>query len=314
MATLLQGIRRHPLPLLALLLLWSLSTVVTADKTFNIVNGCPSAITVYVNGDSRGSVAAGATIVNTVADDWTGFVYSNVNAPEGNTGAGTTKAGFVNQAGYYLIIKDQSNFNTGVSIVPSVSASNGLCPRVTCNSRFCANTYTEMPSSFPEPSGNAPAPPLYSCSTGSFTVRFCPNGAFPRSDDAVAIHPKGNTGKCLDARGGAAANGTVVQVYDCNGGNAQRWTLRPGDTQVELAGTGFCLDASSSPGNRTPMKLWKCISGLRAQTWNYNARSQLTLATLGQCLDLTRGDLANRNTVQTFQCSNGNSNQVWTVT
>ncbi|RXW19364.1 hypothetical protein EST38_g6502 [Candolleomyces aberdarensis] len=206
MATLLQGIRRHLLPLLAL------GALVTADKTFNIANGCPNAITIYVNGESRGSVAPGAAIVNTVADNWTGFIYSNVNAPGGNTGAGTTKAGFVNQAGYYFIIKDQSNFNTGVSIVPSASASNGLCPRVTCNSRFCANTYTEQPASFPEPSGNAPAPPLFSCSSGSFTVRFCPNGAFPRSDGTVSIHPRGNTGKCLDARGGAAANGTAVQM------------------------------------------------------------------------------------------------------
>jgi hypothetical protein len=99
MATLLQGIRRHSLPLLAL---WGLSALVTADKTFNIVNGCPSAITIYVNGDSRGSVAAGATIVNTVADNWTGFIYSNVNAPDGNTGAGTTKAGFVNQVSVFI--------------------------------------------------------------------------------------------------------------------------------------------------------------------------------------------------------------------
>ncbi|KAJ2934090.1 hypothetical protein H1R20_g3004, partial [Candolleomyces eurysporus] len=120
MATLLQGIRRHLLPLLAL------GTLVTADKTFNIANGCPNAITIYVNGESRGSVAPGASIVNTVADNWTGFIYSNVNAPGGNTGAGTTKAGFVNQAGYYFIIKDQSNFNTGVSIVPSASAVRDL--------------------------------------------------------------------------------------------------------------------------------------------------------------------------------------------
>ncbi|TEB31534.1 hypothetical protein FA13DRAFT_331828 [Coprinellus micaceus] len=158
------------------------------------------------SGESQGSIASGATVTKSVPDDWSGFIYSNVNAPEGNTGAGTTKAGFVAEAAYYFIVKDSSNFNTGISVVPSGSSSNGMCKRVTCNSRFCANSYTEQPSQFPAPSNNAPEPPLFACPSGeSFDFRFCPNAAFPRNDGTVNIHPNGNTRKCLDARGGVAS-------------------------------------------------------------------------------------------------------------
>jgi hypothetical protein len=68
---------------------------VFADRQLNLINACPQAITIFVSGESQGSIASGATVTKSVPDDWSGFIYSNVNAPEGNTGAGTTKAGFV---------------------------------------------------------------------------------------------------------------------------------------------------------------------------------------------------------------------------
>ena len=36
----------------------------------------------------------------------------------------------------------------------------------------------------------------------------------------------GLAGKCVDVAGAANANGTPVQLYDCNGTNAQRWTRK----------------------------------------------------------------------------------------
>ncbi|KAJ2934093.1 hypothetical protein H1R20_g3000, partial [Candolleomyces eurysporus] len=92
MATLLHGIQYL---LLALLVLPNLGTLIAAAKTFKIVSGYPSAITTYVNRESRESVASGATIVNTAADNWMGFINSKENAPGGNTGTGTFKAGFL---------------------------------------------------------------------------------------------------------------------------------------------------------------------------------------------------------------------------
>ncbi|MEV6118438.1 ricin-type beta-trefoil lectin domain protein, partial [Streptomyces sp. NPDC052109] len=46
--------------------------------------------------------------------------------------------------------------------------------------------------------------------------------ASPAQADTGAI--TGLAGKCLDVAGANSADGTPVQLYDCNGTNAQQWT------------------------------------------------------------------------------------------
>ena len=102
--------------------------------------------------------------------------------------------------------------------------------------------------------------------------------------------------------------------YDCNGTPAQDWTVITGEgpTKVQLAGTNFCLDAGSNPGNGVGMKIWTCFNNLPAQQWFYTGDNRIALENKGLCLDLTNGNLYNGNQVQTWQCGNGNTNQVWT--
>jgi hypothetical protein len=133
----------------------------------------------------------------------------------------------------------------------------------------------------------------------------------PPSD--VSIHPNGNTNKCLDVRAAAYANGTPVQIYDCNGTAAQKWVIKPGTTSIRVSGTNFCLDAGSAPANGVGMKIWTCFDNLAAQTWTYSSANTITLSINGQCLDLTNGSLTNGNQVQTWTCAAGNANQVWTT-
>jgi hypothetical protein len=38
------------------------------------------------------------------------------------------------------------------------------------------------------------------------------------------LHPASNTALCLDVRQAGTTSGTIVQVYTCNGTNAQNWT------------------------------------------------------------------------------------------
>ncbi|MCF1193335.1 RICIN domain-containing protein, partial [Mangrovimonas sp. AS39] len=83
----------------------------------------------------------------------------------------------------------------------------------------------------------------------------------------TTIHPGSDANKCLDVRADVVANGTPVQIYDCNGTPAQNWTITTGETKVQLAGTNFCLDAGSTPGNGVGMKIWQCYAGLAAQQW-----------------------------------------------
>jgi len=117
----------------------------------------------------------------------------------------------------------------------------------------------------------------------------------------------------LDVRGAVLANGTPVQIFDCNGTPAQDWVISLGEGPVVLAGTNFCLDAGSAPANGVGMKIWECFSNLPAQDWFYTTDQRIALTNQGFCLDLTDGNLSNSNRVQTWKCTDGDQNQVWSI-
>jgi chitosanase len=76
-------------------------------------------------------------------------------------------------------------------------------------------------------------------------------------------------GKCMDVSGASTANGAKVQLYDCNGTNAQKWTATGG--QLVNTGSGKCLDATgNSSANGTQLQIWTC-SGAANQKWNVPA-------------------------------------------
>lgn len=62
------------------------------------------------------------------------------------------------------------------------------------------------------------------------------------------LHPNWDYSKCIDVAGGIQADGTPVQLYDCNGTPAQKWQLVRGQTQIRLAGT---VRAPKLTGDRT---------------------------------------------------------------
>lgn len=127
------------------------------------------------------------------------------------------------------------------------------------------------------------------------------------------LHPNGNAQKCLDVRGGIFQNGTPVQVFDCNNTPAQNWNIVLGQGHVQLAWTGFCLDAGSNPANGVGMKIWQCFDNLPAQDWFYTADDRVALTNQGFCLDLTDGNIANANQIQIWKCTDNDVNQVWTT-
>ena len=78
------------------------------------------------------------------------------------------------------------------------------------------------------------------------------------------------TGKCLDAAGGIAKNGTNIQQYTSNGTNAQLWSVLPNRdgsyTFVSKLG-GYCLDMNGgNASNGVNVSLW-AINGTAAQSW-----------------------------------------------
>lgn len=113
-------------------------------------------------------------------------------------------------------------------------------------------------------------------------------------------------GKCVDVAGGNAANGTAVQLYDCNGSTAQQWNVSGSSIQA----LGKCLDiAGANSANGTPVQLYDC-NGTAAQSWTRPGDG--TIRALGKCLDATNNSSANGNRLQIWDCA-GSANQKWTV-
>ncbi|AHH95574.1 ricin-type beta-trefoil lectin domain protein [Kutzneria albida] len=115
----------------------------------------------------------------------------------------------------------------------------------------------------------------------------------------------GVAGKCVDVAGGSSANGTAVQLYDCNGSAAQQWTVS-GNTVQAL---GKCLDvANASSVNGAQVQLYDC-NGTAAQQWTASGGG---LRALGKCLDATGNSSANGTRLQLWDCT-GSANQTWTL-
>ncbi|KAF7440069.1 hypothetical protein PC9H_000412 [Pleurotus ostreatus] len=152
-----------------------------------------------------------------------------------------------------------------------------------------------------------------SSTTTTTSSSVAPTTSLPPNEAGVQIHPNFSSNKCLDVRGNTLANGTPVQIYDCNGTGAQKWAISRGQTHVRLAGTNFCLDAGSRPGNGVGMKIWTCFDNLPAQEWYYTGDNRIALFNKGLCLDLTDGSLTNSRQTQTWKCTDFNTNQIWNV-
>ncbi|MGW6279527.1 ricin-type beta-trefoil lectin domain protein [Kribbella sp. NPDC055071] len=119
----------------------------------------------------------------------------------------------------------------------------------------------------------------------------------------------GLAGKCLDVAGANSADGTSVQLYDCNGTGAQQWT-RPGDGTIRALGK--CLDvANAGTADGTRVQIASC-NGNAAQQWTYSAAKDLVNPQANKCLDVTGNNSANATPTQIWTCSGG-ANQKWTV-
>src|SRR5262249_30129841 len=126
---------------------------------------------------------------------------------------------------------------------------------------------------------------------------------------ATAAGPitSGIPGKCVDVRAANPANGTPVQLWDCNGTNAQQWTVV---TDGSLHALGKCLDVTySGTANGTPVQLWDC-NGTGAQVWWPQTNGTLVNPQSGRCLGDPGGNTANGTQLVIWDCIAA-TNQQW---
>jgi alpha-galactosidase len=116
------------------------------------------------------------------------------------------------------------------------------------------------------------------------------------------------SGRCLDVPNGNEANGTLVTIYDCNGGANQKWTATAAG-ELRTSG-GKCLDvtgAVTTDGAR--VEVWDC-NGQANQRWQFNSNATVTAAGAGKCLDVYDNGTVNNTPVEIWTC-NGGANQTW---
>ncbi|MFI1366652.1 ricin-type beta-trefoil lectin domain protein [Streptomyces griseochromogenes] len=119
----------------------------------------------------------------------------------------------------------------------------------------------------------------------------------------------GLAGKCLDVAGANSADGTAVQLYDCNGTAAQQWTVG-GDGTVRALGK--CLDVTgNATADGAKAQLWSCTGGAN-QKWTVTAAHDIVNPQANKCLDVTDNSSANGARAQIWSCGGG-ANQKWSA-
>ncbi|MEV7180834.1 ricin-type beta-trefoil lectin domain protein [Kitasatospora sp. NPDC093679] len=143
---------------------------------------------------------------------------------------------------------------------------------------------------------------------------------FTRTFDALTggttPPPTGRTGRitgyggtCVDVAAANSANGTAVQLYDCNGTAAQTWTV---GTDGTVRALGKCMDVTAAgTANGSQVQLYDC-NGTGAQQWQARADKTLVNPASGRCLDATGPSSANGTRLQIWDCFAG-ANQQWTL-
>ncbi|MFF4593531.1 RICIN domain-containing protein [Amycolatopsis sp. NPDC001319] len=130
-----------------------------------------------------------------------------------------------------------------------------------------------------------------------------------------------NSGKCVDAKSAASANGTVVQQYSCNQTSSQAWQFQPTtdgyvrvNTQLNPAQSWDITNVSKDDGGL--VQLWSYSNGANQQWQPVQEASgayHFVNRNSGKCLDVPSASIADSVQLQQYTCNN-TSAQSFTMT
>ena len=120
----------------------------------------------------------------------------------------------------------------------------------------------------------------------------------------------GYDGLCIDDQSASTANYNPVQVYTCNGTDAQQWTFDTANDTLQVL--GMCMDINAGgTADGTLVDLYYC-NGSGAQVWQPQSDGALYNPQSGKCLDDTNWSTTPGTQLQIWDCS-GNANQQWSL-
>ncbi|WP_306205316.1 family 16 glycosylhydrolase [Actinoplanes sp. RD1] len=115
------------------------------------------------------------------------------------------------------------------------------------------------------------------------------------------------SGRCIDIPNGTATDGARLQMWDCNGSTAQKWTFQSDGT---LRALGKCFDpAGGALTNGTPIQIVTC-NGNPVQRWTLSGAGDLVNISANKCVDIKDWNANNGAQLQLWDCG-GTSNQKW---
>ena len=148
----------------------------------------------------------------------------------------------------------------------------------------------------------------------SVTTYVLGSSGAPGSGGTTAEELVGNqSSKCLDVPSVSDTNGTQLEIYTCNAGTNQEYTLQPnGEITVYSGSSEKCLDAYNEGKTAgTIVDIYTCNGGSN-QLWQAHPDGSITNDESGLCLDVYGQGTANSTDVDIYTC-NGGSNQQWTL-
>jgi hypothetical protein len=117
-----------------------------------------------------------------------------------------------------------------------------------------------------------------------------------------------DSAECVDDNGDSSTEGTHVQMWDCNGGPAQNWTIATNGT-IQI--NGGCMDITGAgTSNGTLVEEWDCNGGANQQ-WEA-VGGTLANPVSGKCLDDTAFNTTEGTQLEIWTCNDG-SNQQWVL-
>lgn len=141
-----------------------------------------------------------------------------------------------------------------------------------------------------------------------------PNAAAPAAAAAPAVNTSNYRpikadagGRCLDVPNGSRDNEVALQMYDCNGSDAQKWTYDAGSKAFKNA-FGKCMDVSHGDRNGA-VQQYDC-NGTAAQQWTTDGSHRIISGIDNSlCLNISGGAGNNGDKLILWNCNENGGNE-----
>ena len=144
----------------------------------------------------------------------------------------------------------------------------------------------------------------------AYVAAYQSNGSNPPPPPPGSGPITGYAGLCVDDRSASTANFNPIQVYTCNGTNAQQWTVVQAGSTLHVLGK--CMDIKGGgTANGTTIDLYDC-NNTGAQVWIPQSNGALYNPQSNRCLDDTGWSTTPGTQLEIWDCT-GNANQRWNL-